>query len=275
VSPGRRDPIAIRHGVALPTGGNLGSELLAIGGNLERLGFDSLWLSEVDSDPAPPRDALAICSALGVVTAEIGLVALLAPGARLPTVAAKAASGTDRMCGGRLALGLSESEGAEDIRATLDGRGPPNLPPPAGPVPLWLTGDDAADAAARLADGWFVGWNQDTSRVVQAMHRLEEECDAQGRDPRSIRVAVGAVAMVGADLAVAQSQQWTAERGREWVAEMSGAGATDLVLSFAARPFGWSGGSVAAIWAAEIWATEVLGPSSTDDGYDGGERRRR
>jgi alkanesulfonate monooxygenase SsuD/methylene tetrahydromethanopterin reductase-like flavin-dependent oxidoreductase (luciferase family) len=272
VNPGRRGPIAIRHGVALPTGWTPGSELLAIGGNLEGLGFDSLWLSEVDSDPAPPRDALAICSALGVVTDEIGLVALLAPDARPPTVAAKAASGTDRMCGGRLALGLSESEGAGDIRATLDGRGPPNLPPPVGPVPLWLTGDDAdaAEAAVRLADGWFVGWNQDASRVVQAVHRLEEECDAQGRDPRSIRVAVGAAAVVGADLAVAQSQQWTAERGREWVAEMSGAGATDLVLSFAARPCGWSGGS-----AAEIWATEVLGLSSTDGGYDGGERRRR
>ena len=164
MSPGGRDPTAIRHGVALPTGGNPGSELLAIGRNLERLGFDSLWVSEVDSDPAPPRDALAICSALGVVTAEIGLVALLAAGSRLPAVAAKAASGTDRMCGGRLALGLRE--GAADIRATLDGRGPPNLPPPVGPVPLWLTGDHthATEAAVRLADGWFVGWNQDTSR---------------------------------------------------------------------------------------------------------------
>jgi alkanesulfonate monooxygenase SsuD/methylene tetrahydromethanopterin reductase-like flavin-dependent oxidoreductase (luciferase family) len=239
---------------------------------VERLGFDSLWLSEVDSDPPPARDALVLCSAVGIVASEVGLVALLDPGARLPTVAAKAAAGADRMCGGRLSLGLSKSEHAEDIRATLDGRGPPNLPPPVGPVPLWLTDDDAdaAEAAVRLADGWFLGWNQDASRVVQAVHRLEEECDAQGRDPRSIRVAVGAAAAVDADVAVAQSQQWTVERGREWVTEMSGAGATDLVLSFAARPFGWSGGS-----AAEIWATEVLGLSSTDDGYHGGERRGR
>ena len=103
MSPGLgREPVAIRHSVALPTAS--GRSLPGIAKMVERLD-DSLWLSEVDSDPPPARDALVLCSAVGIVTSEVGLVALLDPGARLPTVAAKAAAGADRMCGGRLPSG--------------------------------------------------------------------------------------------------------------------------------------------------------------------------
>ena len=257
MSPAGREPVAIRHSVALPTAS--GRSLPGIAKMVERLGFDSLWLSEVDSDPPPARDALVLCSAIGIVTSEIGLVALLDPGARLPTVTAKAAAGADRMCGGRLALGLRNGEDIEVIRDTLDGRGPPNLPPPLGSVPLWVAGDDgdAPQTAARAAAGWFVGWNHGTSRVVQAVHRLEEECDAQGRDPRSVRVAVGATAVVDAAIGNGGAQPWTIDQAGQWVADMAGMGVTDLVLSFAPRPFGWAGES-----AAEIWAAEVLGRSS-------------
>ncbi len=239
---------------------------------VERLGFDSLWLSEVDSDPPPARDALALCSAIGIVTSEIGLVAMLDPGARLPTVTAKAAAGADRMCGGRLALGLKDGEDIDVIRDSLDGRGPPNLPPPLGSVPLWVAGDDgdAPQTAAKAAAGWFVGWNHDTSRVVQAVHKLEEECDAQGRDPRSVRVAVGATTVVDADHGVDRARRWTFDQAGQWVAEMAGMGVSDLVLSFAPRPFGWEAES-----AVEIWAAEMLGISSTNGGYAGRERSRR
>ena len=191
---------AVRHGVAIPTGWlarSRGPTLLDIAGGLERLGFDTLWLSELESDPAPGRDALAICSAIGVVTSRIQLMALLDPGSRLPTVTAKAASGTDRMCGGRLGLGLVEGEGIDEVRATLDGRGPPNLPEPIGAVPLWVVGAESPGRAVGSAAGCFLGWNHEAEQVVQAVHRLEEECDAQGRDPRSIQVAVGAT--VGAE----------------------------------------------------------------------------
>jgi alkanesulfonate monooxygenase SsuD/methylene tetrahydromethanopterin reductase-like flavin-dependent oxidoreductase (luciferase family) len=141
-----------------------------------------------------------------------------------------------------------------------------------GSVPLWVVGDDgdAPPTAAGAAAGWFVGWNHGTSRVVQAVHKLEEECDAEGRDPRSVRVAIGATAVVGADRGVDGARSWPTDQARQWAAEMAEVGVTDLVLSFAPRPFGWSGVS-----AAETWANEVLGLSSIDDGYDGGERRRR
>ncbi len=73
-------PAGVRHGVALPTGWlEARSSLPEIAAGLEVLGFDSLWLSERESDPAPARDALATCSAIGVVTSRIGLVALLDP----------------------------------------------------------------------------------------------------------------------------------------------------------------------------------------------------
>ena len=260
---------AVRHGVAIPTGWlarSRGPTLLDIAVGLERLGFDTLWLSELESDPAPGRDALAICSAIGVVTSRIQLMALLDPGSRLPTVTAKAASGTDRMCGGRLGLGLVEGEGIDEVRATLDGRGPPNLPEPIGSVPLWVVG--APGRAVGAAAGCFLGWNHGADWVVQAVHRLEEECDAQGRDPRSIRVAVGA--MVGPERSAEDALLSAPDRAREWVAEMVGVGVTDLVMSFASRPFGWRDDSV-----AEVWANEVLGLATTDGGYAGGERSQR
>ncbi len=247
-------PAGVRHGVALPTGWlEARSTLPEIAVGLEVLGFDSLWLSERESDPAPARDALATCSAIGVVTSRIGLMALLDSDTRMPAVAAKAASGTDRMCGGRLTLGLFEGSGIDEIRATLDGRGPPNLPAPAGPVPLWVVGEGSA-IVANSAAGWFLGWNHGVDRVVQAVRRLEEECDAQGRDPRSIGVAVGATAIVGAGSAE-DAEHWTVDEARQWVADMVGSGVTDLVISFAPRPFGWGDES-----AAETWAKEVLGP---------------
>ena len=170
----------------------------------------------MESDPAPARDALAICSAIGVVTSRIGLVALLDPGPGLPTVAAKAASGTDRMCGGRLGLGLVEGEGIDEMRATLDGRGPPNLPGTDRIGPSLGGRRRSATVASGAAAGWFLGWNHGADRVVQAVHRLEEECDAQGRDPRSIRVAVGATAIVGAGSAE-DAEHWPPTRpGNGW-----------------------------------------------------------
>ncbi len=262
-------PAGVRHGVALPTGWLAArSTLPEVAAGIEGLGFDSVWLSELESDPAPARDALATCSAIGVVTSRIGLVALLDPDARIPAVAAKAASGTDRLCGGRLTLGLFEGSGIDQIRATLDGKGPPNLPAPAGPVPLWVVGEGSA-MVANSAAGWFLGWNHGLDEVVQAVRRLEEECDAQGRDPRSIGVAVGSTAIVGAGSDEAAAH-WTVDEAQQWVADMAGSGVTDLVLSFAPRPFGWEDES-----PAETWAKEVLGPSITDGGYAGGERSRR
>ena len=238
-----------------------GPTLLDIAVGLERLGFDTLWLSELESDPPRAATPWPFAALSGSSPLGSGWWRCSTRGARLPTVTAKAAAGADRMCGGRLGLGLGDGRGHRR-GASLARRKGTAQPARAHRVRSrsgWLA-TAACRQSAAAGCGWFLGWNHGVDRVVQAVHRLEEECDAQGRDPRSIRVAVGATrrrtptdaaedARIGGS-ASDWAGQWVAGNGRDRAV-------TDLVCR---SHRGHSDGEPNRL--AEIWATEVLGVAS-------------
>ena len=145
----------------------------------ETLGFDALGvIDRVVYDNHEPLIALAAAAA---VTERIELVTnvLVAP-IRATTLLAKQAATLDRLCSGRLTLGLGLGGRAEDFTAVgmfTDGRGkrldrqlctlrelwssdrigPPPVRP--GGPPLLVAGyvPRAIQRAARLADGWAMG----------------------------------------------------------------------------------------------------------------------
>ena len=86
----------LRHSVAIPTHPT-GPEtaerrnLLDLGRLVESAGFDALWVSE---EAPPGLDSLVAVSALGTATSTIGLVAVVGPARRAPTVLAKSAAGS-------------------------------------------------------------------------------------------------------------------------------------------------------------------------------------
>ena len=175
-------------------------------------------------------------------------------------------------------------EVSEVVRASLDGKGPPDLPPSSGPVPLWIVGDgsDASNAAARWGGGWMMGWNLAVARVVQAVGRLGEECHELGRDPAAVRVAAGVVCVLGEDDADAERRRrelgdlssaplaLTVDSARQMLDDLEAAGATDVVVSYGRRPFEWHPNA-----GSELWATALLSAASSPEGYDDGERSGR
>jgi probable F420-dependent oxidoreductase len=117
----------------------------------EELGFDSLWLAELTSRPAPdPMIGLAWAAAR-TTRLKLGPGVLVLPG-RNPAVVAKQLSSLDRLSGGRLlvAFGL----GLPDPRERA-----------AFPIPAGRTRGEAFDAALLLVRRYLSGETVDGVRV--------------------------------------------------------------------------------------------------------------
>jgi alkanesulfonate monooxygenase SsuD/methylene tetrahydromethanopterin reductase-like flavin-dependent oxidoreductase (luciferase family) len=171
----------MKIGIGLPAGipGVETVNLVGWARRAETRGFDALGvIDRVVYDNHEPLIALAAAAA---VTERIELVTdvLIAP-IRATALLAKQAATLDRLCGGRLTLGLGLGGRAEDFTAVgmlTDGRGQrldkqlctlrelwsgdrigPRPDRPGGP-PLLVAGyvPRAIERAARLADGWAAG----------------------------------------------------------------------------------------------------------------------
>jgi probable F420-dependent oxidoreductase len=183
----------VRIGIGLGTQGQRDDSTFgALVDDLERLGFDSLWLSERLTSPVPDP-LLALAFAAGRTRRlKLGTSVLVLPG-RNPALLAKELASLDRLSGGRLlpAFGLGASDPAEHQAFGVTGRerGPwveEALPllrrlwsedavdhdgtrfryqgltvrprPLQQPLDLWLGGGLAPPAlrrVGRLADGWL------------------------------------------------------------------------------------------------------------------------
>ncbi len=116
VTAGTVVAVKVRIGIGLGTRTttNDGDRFGAFVDDLERLGFDSLWVSERVSGPAPdPLVALAV--AAGRTTRlKLGTSVMVLPG-RNPVLVAKELASLDRLSGGRLlpAFGLGVADPAE------------------------------------------------------------------------------------------------------------------------------------------------------------------
>ena len=206
----------IRVGYGL---GNLrplsGEALGALAVGLERNGFDSLWLSERVSGPAPdPVLALAYVAAR-TTRIKLGTSVSVLPG-RSPALVAKEWATLDVLSGGRAlpAFGLGIAHPVEQQafgvarsdRASIFDEALPLIrrlwrednvehhgrwfdydamtvqPKPAHPLDVWLGGRAPSELrrVGRLADGWLASFTT-PEQCKSARAAIEEAADADGR----------------------------------------------------------------------------------------------
>ena len=216
----------------------------------EQAGYDSLWLSDhlfLDLaryggsdvragvfDPVPTLAALA-----GVVgRVRLGTL-VLCEALRPATVLAKSLASLDRICGGRLDVGIGAGwyeaeylaagvrfpspgerlarlrEAVAVVRGMLGGEpfsfsgtyqravearaAPGARQHPAPPVVVGGKGDRLLQLVADVADGWNTCWVWTPDAYRERVAVLDRACDAVGRDPATVTRSVGLYALAGED----------------------------------------------------------------------------
>lgn len=204
----------LKVGIGLPAAvpGVAPASLIRWARSAEAHGFDALGV--IDRVVYDNHEPLVSLAAAAAVTDRIELVTdvLIAP-IRATALLAKQAATLDRLCGGRLTLGLGLGGRAEDYTAVgmfTDGRGRrfdsqlralrelwsgdrigPTPARPGGP-PLLAAGyvPRAIERAARLADGWTMGVGTvEQFREGVAILRDAWACHRRSGRPRTLAMA--------------------------------------------------------------------------------------
>jgi alkanesulfonate monooxygenase SsuD/methylene tetrahydromethanopterin reductase-like flavin-dependent oxidoreductase (luciferase family) len=221
----------------------------------ERLGFESIWLSDhLSSTWGTPR-GLETWTALAVAAAEtrrLVLGPLVSPITfREPAILAHMAESLSRLSGGRFVLGLgigwnadehaeagipfpSVAERSRRLAATAERA--------CCRVPI-LIGGSGPRATLPVAARYANEWNITTASVAAftaASAELDRQCDAIGRPRQEIQRSIACGVLVGRDHADLHAR---AERMRECVPPL--AQADDAVA--AAHDMGWLAGTVEAV----------------------------
>jgi probable F420-dependent oxidoreductase len=216
----------------------------------EDLGFDSLWVSDhvslsIERYGGPPGEQFAY-EPLTTLAALAGVVArprlgtlVLCEALRPAGVLAKTLATLDRLCGGRLDIGLGAGWYGPDYEAAglavpppgerlarlrealtvLDallpggpasfaGRAhvvreatnrPPALQSPRPPIFVGGKGDRLLGLVAEMADGWNTCWIWTPDDYRGRLAVLDRACAAAGRDPGTVRRTLGLYALAGED----------------------------------------------------------------------------
>ena len=214
----------------------------------EALGFDSLWVSDhvslsIERYGGPPGEQFAyeplttLAAVAGVVDRPRLGTLVLCEALRPAGVLAKALATLDRLCGGRLDIGIGAGWYAPDYEAvglslpppgerlarlrealavllallpggpaTVDGsahvvREATNLPSalqsPRPPIFVGGKGDRLLRLAADMADGWNTCWAWTPDDYRGRLDAFHRACEKVGRDPASVRRTLGLYALVG------------------------------------------------------------------------------
>jgi alkanesulfonate monooxygenase SsuD/methylene tetrahydromethanopterin reductase-like flavin-dependent oxidoreductase (luciferase family) len=216
----------------------------------EGLGFDSLWVSDhvslsIERYGGPPGEQFAyeplttLAALSGVVSRPRLGTLVLSEALRPAGVLAKALATLDRLCRGRLDIGIGAGWYAPDYEAvglslpppavrlarlrealavldallpggpaSLNGkahivRGAANLPPalqaPRPPIFVGGKGDWLLRLVADVADGWNTCWVWTPEDYRRRVAVLDRACEDAGRDPASVRRSLGLYALAGED----------------------------------------------------------------------------
>ena len=216
----------------------------------EALGFGSLWVSDhvslsIEKYGGPPGEYFAyeplttLAALAGVTTtARLGTL-VLAEALRPAGVLAKTLATLDRLCHGRLDIGIGAGWYGPDFEAaglevpppgerlarlrealatldallpggpaTLDGKAhwvrdatnhPPAEQEPRPPIFVGGKGDRLLRLAAEMADGWNTCWIWTPDDYRNRLEVLTRACEDVGRDPASVRRTLGLYALAGED----------------------------------------------------------------------------
>jgi len=170
----------------------------------DRAGVDALWVADhpAPADGAPRLDAWTALVLGALDTSRARLGAMLEPAFRPPTVLAAMARTLDAAVGGRLELGLASDrvEGTEGYGRTLR-----DLLADGPPLSIAIAGPREIGAAVRLADDVVI-----PASAIQDVHVLigaiRAGCQAAGRDPRSLGIAVDVPVSIGRTSAEAHAR---------------------------------------------------------------------
>ena len=216
----------------------------------EALGFDSLWVSDhvslsIEKYGGPPGEQFAyeplttLAAIAGVTTGPRLGTLVLCEALRPAGVLAKALATLDRLCAGRLDIGIGAGWYAPDYEAvglslpspgerlarlrdallvldallpggpaTVDGKAhvvrdainrPPALQSPRPPIFVGGKGNRLLRLAAKLADGWNTCWVWTPDDYRDRVEVLARACEQVGRDPASVRRTLGLYALAGED----------------------------------------------------------------------------
>jgi probable F420-dependent oxidoreductase len=216
----------------------------------EELGFDSLWLSDhlfldVEKYGGPPERSFSYdpIVAIAALTRSVSRVRLgtlvLCEALRPASVLAKSLASLDRICDGRLDVGIGAGWYEPEYEAigmtmpppgerlarlrdaiavlrgllgggpcTVDGvhhraevavNDPPALQEPTPPIFVGGKGDRLLRVVADLADGWNTCWVWTPERYRERLAVLDRACDAAGRDPATVTRTLGLYALCGED----------------------------------------------------------------------------
>lgn len=265
---------SIRLGAKVPSSGTLPQELgiSVMAKRLEEAGFASLWCSDhvvmtertdrsyypfsddgqPSWDPTTPwYDAVVAMTMMGAATtrAQIG-VAVLVLALRHPVTFAKQIASLDRLCAGRVELGVGAGWYREEFEALgvpFEGRGkrlddwidllrdcwtgrpdassstfelPDGVvcePRPLGYVPILIGGvSDIAIRRAARNGGWLGlqrAAHMDADELSAAVSRLRQQALEIGQDPDHLRVVIRIIESAGASDLVARAMQAYAAAG--------------------------------------------------------------
>jgi alkanesulfonate monooxygenase SsuD/methylene tetrahydromethanopterin reductase-like flavin-dependent oxidoreductase (luciferase family) len=213
-------------GVNIATTAAAGADPVSDAIRAEELGFDFVSSSDHPSGWSPTFEAWTMLSFIAAATSRIGIATrVLGVPYRPPAIVAKMAESFDRLCGGRLILGLGSGHSDEEFRAfglgvptprqKVDGlrdaitimrglwttpdfsyAGPvhhvesaPMEPKAERRIPIWLGtyGPRALAVTGELADGWIPSLGSASPEEIPAMRaRIDAAARSVGRDPGEI-----------------------------------------------------------------------------------------
>ena len=179
---------------------------------IARAGIDALWVAD-DPTAAGERPRLEAWTALvlaGLDTSRARLGAMLNPPLRPPATLAAMARTLDLALGGRLEIGVrSAGEGVEEYARTLR-----EILVDGPPLSVEITAPPEIGVAARVADDVVI-----PATALQDVRALCEQiragCEAAGRDPAGLGIAVEVPVSIGRTSAEAHARASDEPRFRE------------------------------------------------------------
>lgn len=259
-------------------------DMIALGGEAETAGFDSVWVGDHVLWHTPIIDALSLLGAFAATTERVTLgTAILLLGLRQPAIAAKAVTSLNEMTGGRLVLGVGvggenpeefaisgvphEERGArldEALAFLVSQWGDNGRIDPTGP-PLQILVGGRSNASRRRVKRFSAGW----LASFVSPKRISEEVALLREDDPDVPIVLNLYFRTGDDLETARREagaflaraynmeegplmRYTVAGTPESCAEELAGYAAAGVQHFVLRPAAWDQREQLDQWASEL-----------------------